>query len=486
MAPAGPVRAFLSYAHEDHAWRDRVLNQLGWLRHSGQLQAFDDRQIKTGERWDPRIRAELDAAAIIIVLISEHFVGSRFCTIEELVRAVDRQRGGTADLIAIYCDWVDLEALPLAAHQVLPQDEKNDLQPLSAWGEKEASLPLSRIAAAVRRMVEARRPQASEPADGAAPASPPAGIPPRGRFVGRETDLDQLRAWILDDTTQPVAVLGPGGIGKSKLTIAALVDGAIAARFGESRLFVRLEDVRDEAGIYAAVARELGREPGGQPMAAVVAALRGAPALVVLDNAETPWEADLAGAEQAFARLAELPDTSLVVSLRGFELPGVADWRPILIEPLPEHPSRALFLAIAGDRWAADPALLALLARLRPAAGDRAGRPPRPGRARRHDRAAPVGGRAKRLRPPRPGRPQGARPRRLDRPLAHEPAHDRVRPPPVRPARPPAARPRPRRPRGRHARGRQRRRRRADPDRTDPARHRAPAHAGAGARACGR
>ena len=31
-AAAGPVRAFLSYAHEDHAWRDRVLEQLGWLR----------------------------------------------------------------------------------------------------------------------------------------------------------------------------------------------------------------------------------------------------------------------------------------------------------------------------------------------------------------------------------------------------------------------------------------------------------------------
>ena len=95
MAPAGPVRAFLSYAHEDHAWRDRVLKQLGWLVNSGQLQAFDDRQIKPGEQWDPRIRAELEAASIIIVLISEHFVGSRFCTIEELVRAVERQRSGT-------------------------------------------------------------------------------------------------------------------------------------------------------------------------------------------------------------------------------------------------------------------------------------------------------------------------------------------------------------------------------------------------------
>ena len=57
-----PVSVFLSYAHEDRAWCERLLDHLGWLRHSGQLHAFDDRQIKPGERWDPRIRRELEAA----------------------------------------------------------------------------------------------------------------------------------------------------------------------------------------------------------------------------------------------------------------------------------------------------------------------------------------------------------------------------------------------------------------------------------------
>ena len=247
---------------------------------------------------------------------------------------------------------------------MLPQDEKNDLKPLIAWGQKKASLPLSKIAAAVRGMVEARRTKSPEPAVAPPPASAPLGLPPRGRFVGRETDLDQLRAWILDDAPQPIVVLGPGGIGKSKLTIAALHDPAVAARFADRRSFVRLHEVRDEAGVYGAVAAALGREPGAQPLADVIAALAGEPALLVLDNAESPWEVDPTGAEQAFARLAELPGTSLVVSLRGFELPGTADWRPILVEPLPLDPARSLFLAIAGDRYAADPALPTLLARL--------------------------------------------------------------------------------------------------------------------------
>ena len=42
MAAPDPVRAFLSYAHEDHAWRDALLGQLGWLTNSGQLEVFYD------------------------------------------------------------------------------------------------------------------------------------------------------------------------------------------------------------------------------------------------------------------------------------------------------------------------------------------------------------------------------------------------------------------------------------------------------------
>ena len=69
MAKIGPIRAFLSYAHEDHGWRDRVLMHLGWLRNSGRLEHFDDRQLKPGESWDGRIQGELDEADIVIVLI---------------------------------------------------------------------------------------------------------------------------------------------------------------------------------------------------------------------------------------------------------------------------------------------------------------------------------------------------------------------------------------------------------------------------------
>ena len=48
MAATGPVRAFLSYAHEDSNWCKAVLKHIGWLEHSGQVAAFHDRELKPG------------------------------------------------------------------------------------------------------------------------------------------------------------------------------------------------------------------------------------------------------------------------------------------------------------------------------------------------------------------------------------------------------------------------------------------------------
>ena len=98
MAKTGPIRAFLSYAHEDHGWRDRVLMHLGWLRNSGRLEHFDDRQLKPGESWDAAIQGELAEADIVIVLISPDFVGSAYCGLKELlVAARPRRSGGGPD-----------------------------------------------------------------------------------------------------------------------------------------------------------------------------------------------------------------------------------------------------------------------------------------------------------------------------------------------------------------------------------------------------
>ena len=57
-----------------------------------------------------------------------------------------------------------------------------------------------------------------------------------------------------------------------------------------------------------------------------LAGLAGAPAVVALDNAETPWEADTLATEDLLARVAQTPGVALVASLRGAERPSGPSW----------------------------------------------------------------------------------------------------------------------------------------------------------------
>ena len=141
------VRVFLSYAHEDRAWCERLLDHLGWLRHSGQLAVFDDQQIKPGEHWDDRIRGELAGASIVVPLISPSFIGSRYCAMDELLAALQ----GGKRLVPVLLQHVDLKALPITAIQCLPKDERQDLKPLAEWRNPDQAL--AAIAAAIRKAV---------------------------------------------------------------------------------------------------------------------------------------------------------------------------------------------------------------------------------------------------------------------------------------------------------------------------------------------
>ena len=103
-----PVVLFVSYAHEDRPWCDQLLEHLGWLRQAGQIEVFDDQQLATGERWEVRLQQELERANVIVLIVSSHFLNSRFCTTVELRRALEREADHTlriVPIIADHCDW---------------------------------------------------------------------------------------------------------------------------------------------------------------------------------------------------------------------------------------------------------------------------------------------------------------------------------------------------------------------------------------------
>ena len=129
---------------------------------------------------------------------------------------------------------------------------------------------------------------ARAPADGAAVDElSGAGLPlPLTALLGREAALQTLRHWLADRSVRLITLVGPGGVGKTRLALE--VAGAIAVEGAIHVVFVPLASIRDPAFVASAIADALGLADVTAvdlPKRARVA-YGHRPTLVVLDNAE--------------------------------------------------------------------------------------------------------------------------------------------------------------------------------------------------------
>ncbi|GLL08142.1 diguanylate cyclase [Dactylosporangium matsuzakiense] len=107
---------------------------------------------------------------------------------------------------------------------------------------------------------------------------------PMTRLVGRDRETARVAALIRDGRL--VTLVGPGGIGKTRLSLAAA--GAVADEFADGAVFVPLADTTDAELLTAALARALHvtELPGQHLFDTVLDQLAEAEQLLVLDNFE--------------------------------------------------------------------------------------------------------------------------------------------------------------------------------------------------------
>jgi len=143
-------------------------------------------------------------------------------------------------------------------------------------------------------------------------------VPPTA-LVGRVREAAEMDALLRRDDLRALTLVGPGGVGKTRLALHAAQ--AAQERFADGAVFVDLTPLRDPALVLPTIAQALGLlAQSNQPAAEVLSAhLRERQLLLVLDNCEQVLEAapEVATLRAACPGLRVLATSRVALRVRG-------------------------------------------------------------------------------------------------------------------------------------------------------------------------
>jgi len=216
------TRAFVSYCHADEQYRAELDKHLSLLRRQGLVDIWSDHRIPPGGEIEAHISAELDAADLVILLVSSDFMNSDYCYGVEVQRAMERHHAGSAIVVPIIvrpCDWT---SSPLGGLKALPKDAK----PLVKWATLDDAF--LDVVQSLRRLITEQtkgKPQATsdfpvarstDSAPGVASARPRSGtlsLQKEFRDIDRDkfvTDGFSYIAAFFENSLQEIASRNPG------------------------------------------------------------------------------------------------------------------------------------------------------------------------------------------------------------------------------------------------------------------------------------
>jgi O-acetyl-ADP-ribose deacetylase (regulator of RNase III) len=149
------VRVFYAYAPEDERWRQQLEESLAPLRDAGLIEEWHDRMLSAGEERAVAIDTHLEAAELVLLLVSSHFFSSDYDHDQAMARLIQKQHAGRARVIPIIvrdCDW---EAAPFAKLTALPQTPKKAVRAVLSWPNRDTAW--TNVARGIRAAVQELR-----------------------------------------------------------------------------------------------------------------------------------------------------------------------------------------------------------------------------------------------------------------------------------------------------------------------------------------
>lgn len=142
------LSVFISYSYKDARFRDHLEIHLKSLERQGLIEKWSDRQLMAGDWYSDSVNRNLETADIILLLVSAHFVASKYCYDVEMKRALELHQKSIVKVIPIIirdCDWMHA---PFASFEVLPKGGR----PIDRWPTRDAGW--SEVIKELRRISE--------------------------------------------------------------------------------------------------------------------------------------------------------------------------------------------------------------------------------------------------------------------------------------------------------------------------------------------
>ncbi|KAJ7588831.1 P-loop containing nucleoside triphosphate hydrolase protein, partial [Mycena floridula] len=186
-------------------------------------------------------------------------------------------------------------------------------------------------------------------------------------FHGRESELEHIFDVLCSslDAGAQIAILGPGGIGKSTLALAVVHADKVLAKYGPYRYWISCDSAASANDLITIVANYFSVEGKGPRISAIIEHLSNLdqPFLLILDNLETSWEPSQIEVEEFLSHITGILHLNLIITMRGAERPAQVRWsRPFLkpLQPLSISAAQEMFIEIS-DASQSDPDLEELL-----------------------------------------------------------------------------------------------------------------------------
>jgi predicted ATPase len=246
------MRVFLSYRRDDAAGHaGRIADHLV-ARYGPDAVFMDVETIEAGADFVEAIDQAIAGADAVLVVIGPGWVEAR--------DAVGRRRlDDPTDFVRIEVEAAlarEVRSIPVlvgGATMPAPEELPASIAPLARMNGVE--LVDRRFLADVEDLVRALERRNSRPGSGEVHL-PPQPTP----FVGRADEVERLRDLLSREDVRLVTLTGPGGAGKTRLSIEAA--SGLADRYPDGIWFVGLVTIRDPALVASTIAASLGLREG--------------------------------------------------------------------------------------------------------------------------------------------------------------------------------------------------------------------------------